>query len=270
MVTTERRGEDDCVANRSREPSGPLYVVIEPKKPPRFMTVEEVARSFGVSDKSPLCAALFTEEAMTAVQAVACLGRSIHVGVARQLLRMLRAEGLLPSGLLYGSAFSGIDTFAAAVDEELEGDWTYSFASERDETARRGLAMAWAARGLQDNMIYRDARAAEAAGGPRVDLYVTTPTCEKSSRRNLQSSEERDGAALDARRGVGQPTLRTREEATGSGDGERVGARGYRSEDRATVTARGIQEEDCAAGPAHYRGRANGKREAVLGPRGRG
>ena len=160
------------------------YVVIEPKKPPRFMTVEEVARSFGVSDKSPLCAALFTEEAMTAVQAVACLGRSIHVGVARQLLRMLRAEGLLPSGLLYGSAFSGIDTFAAAVDEELEGDWTYSFASERDETARRGLAMAWAARGLQDDMIYRDARAAEAAGGPRVDLYVTTPTCEKYSRRN--------------------------------------------------------------------------------------
>ena len=86
-----------------------MVILIEPKKPPRFMTVE-VARSFGVSDKSPLCAALFTDAAMTAVQAVACLGRSIHVGVARQILRMLKAEGLLPSGLLYGSAFSGIDT----------------------------------------------------------------------------------------------------------------------------------------------------------------
>ena len=103
------------------------------------------------------------------------------MGVARQLLRMLRAEGLLPSELLYGSAFSGIDTFAAAVDEELEGNWTYSFASERDEVARRGLTVAWAARGLQHDMVYKDARAAEAAGAPRVDLYVTTPTCEKYS-----------------------------------------------------------------------------------------
>ena len=67
-----------------------MVILIEPKKPPRFMTVE-VARSFGVSDKSPLCAALFTEKAMTAVQAVACLGRSIRVGVVRKLLRMLRA-----------------------------------------------------------------------------------------------------------------------------------------------------------------------------------
>ena len=60
---------------------------------------------------------------MTAAQAVECLGRAVHVGVARQLVLRLAAEGVLSTGLTYGSAFSGIDTFAAGVDQVFGEDW---------------------------------------------------------------------------------------------------------------------------------------------------
>ena len=134
--------------------------------------------------------------------------------------------------------------------------------------------MAWAARGLQDDMVYRDARAAEAAGGPRVDLYVTTPTCEKYSRRNHRKTATGQhltlGEVWDSLRCVREKRPRvvvvenvSEPEAIGPMTGLLSRLEGYR---RRTAPL----DPRTAAGPAHYRGRANGKREAVLGPRGRG
>ena len=80
---------------------------------------------------------------LTVNQAVSCLGRSVHVGVARALVRELLRRGVLAKGARYGSAYSGIDTFAAAVDVELEGSWTYAFASESSKAPRKALMRAW-------------------------------------------------------------------------------------------------------------------------------
>ena len=43
--------------------------------------------------------------------------------------------------MMYGSAYSGVDTFAAAVEAEMEGDWTYEFASEASRTVRGALLL---------------------------------------------------------------------------------------------------------------------------------
>ena len=95
---------------------------------------------------------------MTAAQAVECLGRAVHVGVARRLVLRLAAEGVLSTGLTYGSAFSGIETFAAGVDQVFGEDWRYAFASEASAVARRGLCAAWGSRALTEGMVWQDAR----------------------------------------------------------------------------------------------------------------
>ena len=82
------------------------------------MTVQEVCRSFGVPAESPLASVLEDAKGpLTANQAVGCLGRSVHVGVARRLVATLVARGTVAKGMTYGSAYSGVDTFAAAVEE---------------------------------------------------------------------------------------------------------------------------------------------------------
>ena len=58
------------------------YVVLSSKTEPRFMTVQEVMRAFGVPAQSSLWKALVKEGLLTAPQAVSCLGRSVHVSVA--------------------------------------------------------------------------------------------------------------------------------------------------------------------------------------------
>ena len=89
------------------------YVLIPPGGEPRFLTVEEVMRAFGVPSDGPLWHALrLREGVLSPQQAVSCLGRSIHVGVARRLLATLMERGLLGRslfGLKYGSSFSEID-----------------------------------------------------------------------------------------------------------------------------------------------------------------
>ena len=160
------------------------YVVLAPKCEPRFMTVQEVMRSFGVPAQSSLWKALVREGLLTAPQAVSCLGRSVNVSVARQVVATLIQSGALAPGLSYGSAFSGIDTFAAAVEEETGGDFTYAFASEGDEVPRKGLLHAWRSRGLTAASCFQDARSEEAANAPPVDLYMTSPECTAHSRMN--------------------------------------------------------------------------------------
>ena len=84
----------------------------------------------------------------------------------------------------YGSSFSGIDTFAAAVEAETEGEFTYGHACEWDGTARKGLLAAWRRYGLTEATCYHDARGPEAADATPVDLFVMSPTCEPHSKRN--------------------------------------------------------------------------------------
>ena len=79
------------------------------------MSVQEVARGFGVPAVGPLMRMLKAEEPLSPNQAVACLGRSVHVKTAARIVDTLMEQGVLASGLSYGSACSGIDTFAAAV-----------------------------------------------------------------------------------------------------------------------------------------------------------
>ena len=62
------------------------YVVMAKGKPPRYMSVGEVARSFGVSEESDLYYMLEDKDSLTPNQAVACLGRSVHVGVATSVV----------------------------------------------------------------------------------------------------------------------------------------------------------------------------------------
>ena len=161
------------------------YVILTPSKEPRFMTVQETMRAFGVPAQSLLWNSLSRPSGLlTATQAVSCMGRGIHVGVARQVVATLVADGAIGPGLAYGSAFSGIDLFAAAVEAELSGQWSYEFASESDPVPRKGLLEAWKKRGLTAENCYASALAGEAKGARTVGLYMTSPECQAFSRRN--------------------------------------------------------------------------------------
>ena len=46
-------------------------------------------------------------------------------------------RALISAGCRYGSAYSGVDAFATALEAEFGSNWTYEFASE-GEVARRG------------------------------------------------------------------------------------------------------------------------------------
>ena len=172
------------------------YVLVEGTGQARFLTVEEVGRAFGVPDGSPLLAMLKDATVMTPVQAVASLGNGLHVGVARAIVATLLRRGVLTRGLTYGSAYSGIDMFAAAVEEETGGDWEYVTASESCERTRNALLEAWGGRGLTRERCHMDATSADAAEAPPVDLMVVTPICTPHSRRHHGRSDTEQEEAL--------------------------------------------------------------------------
>jgi hypothetical protein len=147
----------------------------------RYMSVREVARAFGIRDASPLAIAL--EGVASPTNAVKWLGKSIHAGVATRLLQHLKCMGLLPGHITYGSACSGVDTFAAAVDMVWPDAWQYAHAAEIDPGPRAVLAEAWGPRGLQADMLFHDATSAEAADAPIVDLFLVSPDCHRFSKR---------------------------------------------------------------------------------------
>jgi len=176
------------------------YVLVAPGHQPRFLTVQEVCRCCGIIDSSPLMRALSTEplsrSELSANQVVSCLGRGVHSGVACQLVRALVARGLLGQGMSYGSAYSGVDTFAAGVDEALDGQWTYRFASESNKKRCGSLLAAWSCRGLTAGSCFDDSESDAAIGGPVVDLWVSTPGCEVHSKRNHLRDEETQRGSL--------------------------------------------------------------------------
>ena len=174
------------------------YVILQPGGGARFMSVEEVARSFGIVDGSPMMEMLKVPRGVLSKnQAVACLGRSVSVHVARRIVALLVSRGLIARGLRYGSAYSGIDTFAVAVDEATGGEWEYSFASEANETTRGGLLRAWGQRGLRDEMCFRSAQSPEATAAPYVDLMVITANCEDYSPRNHSRDAAKQRSSLE-------------------------------------------------------------------------
>ena len=113
----------------------------------------------------------------------------------------LLEEGKLTLPIAYGSAFSGIDTFASAVDQATGGLWTYEFASEPDPIARRVLLRAWSRHGLSELGRFKNACSLEACMAPTVDLFVCTPECMHAGvRRAFQAEplEERCGPASNS------------------------------------------------------------------------
>ena len=160
------------------------YVLVRPDARPRFLSVNECARAFGVPADGPMFHMLTATTSLSVNQAVSCLGRAVHAGVARQIVRTLVARGMLAPGLSYGSDCSGIDLFAAAVHAEFGSEWTYAFASERDATVRKGLLAAWGSCGLTAEMVALDASRPSDAMPPCVGLYVLTPECTAHSARN--------------------------------------------------------------------------------------
>jgi hypothetical protein len=133
---------------------------------------------------------------MTTIQAVTALGNGVHVGVMRAIIRLLRREGSIEEGDRYGSAYSGVDMVAAAMDAELGcGGWIYVFAAESHAATRRGLVAAWACRGLDEKACYWDAR--EAVTAPAVDVWVLTAECCEHSTANRHREVGAELASLE-------------------------------------------------------------------------
>jgi len=165
--------------------------------PRRYMTVLEVCRTFGLSDGSPLTAALRRVRCPT--NAVSMAGRGIHAGVATAVLRWLDARALLPAHPTYASSCSGVDFFAAALHER--GAFAYMHAAECDKQCRAVLMDAW---GLAAARIHEDAASAAARTAAHVDLYVASPSCvDFSARRHGRDDAVVAEGALDANSTVG-------------------------------------------------------------------
>ena len=171
------------------------YLVLEPGRAARFMTVPELARLFGVPARSPLRSVL-APPWFTANQAAECFGDSVHVVVAAQIVTTLLRTGKVARGLVYGSAWSSIDFFAAGVEKACQGHWQYAFASEKNRKRRLALAAAWRVRGLAAARCYADSTGEEAACAPHVDLFVATPECRKFSTANGTQTAEKNARAL--------------------------------------------------------------------------
>ena len=153
------------------------------------MSVAEVSRAMGLTVQDALTGVLASLPSPTF--AVRLLGAAVHVAVADRVVRGLAERGLLSQHVTYASAFSGIDTFAAAVARARPGAWRYAHASERDRPTRAVLQRAYS-----PGAVFVDAMDPAAASAEPVDLYVVTPPCGDFSRRNAQRSA--DGIAQAA------------------------------------------------------------------------
>jgi len=167
----------------------------------RWASVDEVQRLFGLQTDSPIAHAMRDTDNMSPQQAIDALGRAVHVKSASRALRIalgnLAAKHALRS-LRLGTACTGLDMFAAALDDLIEGPWTYVLASEWIGHVARALKAAYEDRGLTTDAIRTDARSLAATlHAPPVDLWVITPPCEPFSRRNHNRSAAEVLGALE-------------------------------------------------------------------------
>ena len=167
-----------------------------------WWSVGETALSAGVrldepGREQPLWRALRAEGGLSAAQAVSALGRGVHgVAATAALNRLLRdqsvGEGREWRHLTYGSAYSGIDTVAAAFEDIWGPRWTYVFAAERHKKLTKALKAAWGCRGLR--RVHSDA--ADIVKERYVDIFVITPECVAFSKRNRKATMERQARSL--------------------------------------------------------------------------
>ena len=149
-----------------------------------YLSVEEAARACGVPDSSPLHRAL---DRLTPIQAVSALGDGLHITVATHVVRIAltglpRASASSP--VKYGSAFSGIDGFAAALHSASAGHMRHAFAAEQHPRTRSALLDAWGPLGLAGESALADARLLGSADLPQVDVFSCTPPCKPFSKGN--------------------------------------------------------------------------------------
>jgi len=175
---------------------GDHYLIVMARGRVRFASIEEVGRSMGVAADRPIMRNLVRKRIVTPCQAVTMLGRGVNVPVARALIAQLMSEGYIGRGVRYGSAYSGIDLIAEALDQETGGDFNYCFASEGDSKVRPVLLATWAARGLREERCYEDALGEGARGEEEVELFSLTASCEQFSRRNHHGSCEARSLAI--------------------------------------------------------------------------
>ena len=165
-----------------------------------FWTAGELASSLDVPDDLPLREAIrgaVAANEITERQACMALGEAVHAGVVEEIIRALVADGGLPPGPpSYGSAFSGFDLFAAAMDRVFRDEWWYCFASEIDPQRRAVLRRAWAHVGLEGHMIEANSTGEAAVAQPRVDIFTMGPRCQAFSSRNHSPDEVVQAASL--------------------------------------------------------------------------
>jgi len=185
---------------------GDHYVLVSGRAEPRFMTVEEVSRAFGLPSHSPVMGPLLgrlldgekKKDALSELQAVSALGEGVHVGLCARLVERLMERGVIAPGMTYGSAFSGVDLMAAAVEKVMGQAWEHRFASENARKKRAALRSAWACRGLTPEAVYWDATGEEATSAPQVDLWSMTASCKEFSQRKHEPTEEGQWTSLGA------------------------------------------------------------------------
>jgi hypothetical protein len=139
-----------------------------------------------------------TAASVNPVHAVTYLGKAVHVRSARYALSLaLGPPEAWPDVITYGTACSGIDTCAVALESLASGAWRYLFASElpspsepeRLSKTAEVLLAANAIYGLTRAAIHADACSlAATVHAPPVHLWVITPPCEEYSRRNHSRS----------------------------------------------------------------------------------
>ena len=159
----------------------------------RWVTPEEGLRIFGAAEGSSIAKAV--KDAKTGLDAIAtmsALGRSIKLTTCRKTLALAELDNL-DHPLRYGSAFSGIDLFAAAV-EERHPDMIYAHGAEASEPEAKALAATYSGKGLSIGNALADATAIRDVRP--VDLWVATPPCEDYSKRNHKKNPEKRHSAI--------------------------------------------------------------------------
>ena len=159
----------------------------------RPLSLEEALRASGASavaratrgapiPESPLRLGLDT---LSDVEALCALGRAVHFESARLVLRRLlerRSPHRRDEVLTYASAFTGIDTVAAALDGVFNGvGWRYEFLAESDEKMRAAATAAWTTRGLDALRAHKDARCLESEAW--VEMFCDTSECVEFSKK---------------------------------------------------------------------------------------
>ena len=135
---------------------------------------------------------------LSTVEALCVLGSAVHRVSGRCALRRLlsrRSASRLGRPVTYASAFSGVDTVAAALDDILGAEgWRHEFLAEINPKVRAAATAAWTTRGLDPGRAHHDAR--DLGGEAWVELFGLTGECVEFSPKQHSPSSVRRARAL--------------------------------------------------------------------------